>query len=438
MSVTAPVAKAASPDFSEAVATWARIGVTSFGGPAGQIAMMHRVLVDEKRWLDERTYLTALSFCTLLPGPEAMQLATYAGWRLHGLKGGLAAGLLFALPGAAVILALSMSYALYGSLPLVAALFTGIKAAVLAIVLEALLRISRRSLKDTTEWLIAAAAFLAIFFLHVPFPIIVLVAGLIGYLSGRNPSSAGAPVIATTSVPVPLMNTLRTIAIWLAIWILPLALIAIAYGPDHVLTKLGWFYSKLAVVTFGGAYAVLAYMAQDVVQHYGWLNAGEMLDGLGLAETTPGPLILVTEFVGFLAAYRSSAGGSIPMGVAGAFVTLWATFAPCFLWIIAGAPYIERIANMPRLKSALSAITAAVVGVILNLTVWFALHVIFRDVQETQLGPLHLSTPNLHSIDWIAAVLAMLAGVLLFALHRGVITTLAICGALGWLAWQLG
>ena len=438
MSVTAPVAKAASPDFSEAVATWARIGVTSFGGPAGQIAMMHRVLVDEKRWLDERTYLTALSFCTLLPGPEAMQLATYAGRRLHGLKGGLAAGLLFALPGAAVILALSILYALYGSLPLVAALFTGIKAAVLAIVLEALLRISRRSLKDTTEWLIAAAAFLAIFFLHVPFPIIVLVAGLIGYLSGRNPSSAGAPVIATTSVPVPLMNTLRTIAIWLAIWILPLALIAIAYGPDHVLTKLGWFYSKLAVVTFGGAYAVLAYMAQDVVQHYGWLNAGEMLDGLGLAETTPGPLILVTEFVGFLAAYRSSAGGSIPMGVAGAFVTLWATFAPCFLWIIAGAPYIERIANMPRLKSALSAITAAVVGVILNLTVWFALHVIFRDVQETQLGPLHLSTPNLHSIDWIAAVLAMLAGVLLFALHRGVITTLAICGALGWLAWQLG
>ena len=438
MTATATAMSAAKPTFPEAVATWAHIGVTSFGGPAGQIAMMHRILVDEKRWLDERTYLTALSFCTLLPGPEAMQLATYAGWRLHGLKGGLAAGLLFVLPGAAVILALSVLYALYGSLPLVAALFTGIKAAVLAIVLEALLRISRRSLKNTTEWLIAAAAFLAIFFLHVPFPVIVLTAGLTGYLRGRNLSPAAAAPVAIASAPVAVMNTLGTITIWIAIWILPLALIAIAYGPDHVLTKLGWFYSKLAVVTFGGAYAVLAYMAQDVVQHYGWLNAGEMLDGLGLAETTPGPLILVTEFVGFLAGYRSGAGGSISMGVLGALVTLWATFAPCFLWIFAGAPYIERIAGMPRLKSALSAITAAVVGVILNLTVWFALHVIFRDVQEAQLGPFYLSSPNLHTIDWTAAGLAVLAAILLFALHRGVIATLAICGGLGWLVSQIG
>lgn len=437
MSATAPATQTATPTFSDAVATWARIGVTSFGGPAGQIAMMHRVLVDEKRWLDERTYLTALSFCTLLPGPEAMQLATYAGWRLHGLKGGLVAGLLFVLPGAAVILALSILYALYGSLPVAAALFTGIKAAVLAIVLEALLRISRRSLKDTAEWLIAAAAFLAIFFLHVPFPVIIFVAGLIGYLRGRNSVPEGV-VSAPQRAPVALADTAATIAVWTAIWIAPLALVAISYGPDHVLTKLGWFYSKLAVVTFGGAYAVLAYMAQDVVQYYGWLNAGEMLDGLGLAETTPGPLILVTEFVGFLAAYRSHAGGSILIGVAGALVTLWATFAPCFLWIFAGAPYIERIADMPRLKSALSAITAAVVGVILNLTVWFALHVIFRDVQETQYGPLYLSNPNLHSIDWSAAALAVLAGVLLFALHRGVITTLAICGGLGWLGSQLG
>ena len=321
---------AADPTFEDAVATWARIGVTSFGGPAGQIAMMHRILVDEKRWLDERTYLTALSFCTLLPGPEAMQLATYAGWRLHGLKGGLAAGLLFVLPGATVILALSSLYVLYGSLPLVAALFTGVKAAVLAIVLEALLRISRRSLKDTAEWLIAGSAFFALFFFHVPFPVIILAAGLIGYLRSRNSVPATAAPAAASRAPVALADTAATIAIWTAIWIAPLALVAIAYGPDHVLTKLSWFYAKLAVVTFGGAYAVLAYMAQDVVQHYGWLSAGEMLDGLGLAETTPGPLILVTEFVGFVAAYRTAEGGSWSMGLLGALVTLWATFAPCF------------------------------------------------------------------------------------------------------------
>ena len=428
---------AADPTFEDAVATWARIGVTSFGGPAGQIAMMHRILVDEKRWLDERTYLTALSFCTLLPGPEAMQLATYAGWRLHGLKGGLAAGLLFVLPGATVILALSSLYVLYGSLPLVAALFTGVKAAVLAIVLEALLRISRRSLKDTAEWLIAGSAFFALFFFHVPFPVIIFAAGLIGYLRSRNSVPATAAPAAASRAPVALADTAATIAIWTAIWIAPLALVAIAYGPDHVLTKLSWFYAKLAVVTFGGAYAVLAYMAQDVVQHYGWLSAGEMLDGLGLAETTPGPLILVTEFVGFVAAYRTAEGGSWSMGLLGALVTLWATFAPCFLWIFAGAPYIERIASMPRLKSALSAITAAVVGVIFNLTVWFALHVVFSDVQEARFGPLYITSPNLHSVNWTAAGLAVLAGVLLLGTHRGVITTLGVCGALSWLASRL-
>ena len=410
--------------------TWGKIGLTSFGGPAGQIAMMHRILVDEKRWLDEGTYLTALSFCTLLPGPEAMQLATYAGWRLHGLKGGLAAGMLFVLPGALVILALSVLYALYGSVPLVAALFTGIKAAVLAIVVEALLRISRRSLKDRAEWMMAAAAFAAIFFFKVPFPLIVLVAGVIGYVRGtRNGAPSQAAAQAVTAVAF--SQTVTTIALWLAIWIGPLALIALWFGPDHVLSKLAWFYSKLAVVTFGGAYAVLAYMAQDVVQHYGWLAPGEMLDGLGLAETTPGPLILVTEFVGFLAAYRSGGGSPLLMGTLGALVTLWATFAPCFLWIFAGAPYVERIAKMPKLKSALSAITAAVVGVILNLTVWFALHVVFRTVTETSAGPLHLTVPHLASIDWTAAGLAVLAALLLFRLHASIVTTLGICGAMG-------
>ena len=425
-----PSAPCAVPSFGEALSVWGKIGLTSFGGPAGQIAMMHKVLVDEKRWLDERTYLTALSFCTLLPGPEAMQLATYAGWRMHGTKGGLAAGLLFVLPGALVILALSVLYALYGSVPLVSALFLGIKAAVLAIVIEALLRISRRSLKDTAEWMIAAAAFAGIFFFKIPFPLIVLAAGAIGYVRGAK-NGKPAPAAGQDLAAVPLSQTLATIALWLAIWIVPLALVALTFGPGHVLSKLAWFYSKLAVVTFGGAYAVLAYMAQDVVQHYGWLAPGEMLDGLGLAETTPGPLILVTEFVGFLAAYRNGGGSPLLMGTLGALVTLWATFAPCFLWIFAGAPYIARIATMPKLKSALSAITAAVVGVILNLTVWFALHVIFRTVAEGQAGPVHLTVPELASIDWTAAGLAALAALLLFRLHAGIITTLGVCGALG-------
>jgi chromate transporter len=432
MSAPASAASAvtATPSFGEALRVWTQIGLTSFGGPAGQIAMMHKVLVDEKRWLDERTYLTALSFCTLLPGPEAMQLATYVGWRLHGLKGGLAAGLLFVLPGAALILALAAVYALYGSTPLLAALFLGVKAAVLAIVVEALLRISRKSLKDGVEWGIAAAAFAGIFFFKMPFPLIVLAAGAIGYVRGAaNGKPPTAPQQSLAAIP--LSGTLTTIALWLAIWIVPLALVAVAFGPDHVLAKLAWFYSKLAVVTFGGAYAVLAYMAQDVVQAYGWLTAGEMLDGLGLAETTPGPLILVTEFTGFLAAYRNGGGSPLVMGTLGALVTLWATFAPCFLWIFAGAPYIERIARMPKLKSALSGITAAVVGVILNLTVWFALHVLFRHVSEWQAGPLHVTWPELASIDWRAASLAILAAMLLFRVHAGVITTLGVCGTLG-------
>ncbi|MEQ1717167.1 MAG: chromate efflux transporter [Hyphomicrobium sp.] len=417
-----------APSFTEALKTWARIGVMSFGGPAGQIALMHKVLVDEKKWLEERTYLLALNFCTLLPGPEAMQLATYAGWRLHGVKGGLAAGLLFVIPGALVILALSALYAQWGAVPAVSAVFLGIKAAVLAIVVEALLRISKRSLKDSVEWGIAGAAFFAIFFLKVPFPLIVLGAALIGWWRGSRPGAV-TPTPAVAAVPVPVLQTLRTIAIWLAVWIVPLLAVALAFGFDSVLAKLAWFFSKLAIVTFGGAYAVLAYMAQDVVQQYGWLTAGEMLDGLGLAETTPGPLILVTEFVGFLAAYRHGGGEPFLMGLLGALVVLWATFAPCFLWIFAGAPYIERIAGMPRLKSALSAITEAVVGVVLNLSLWFALHVIFRAVPEVIWGPLRFSLPELTSIDWTAAVLAVAAAFMLFRLHAGIAVVLGACGA---------
>ncbi len=419
-----------APTFAEALRVWLEIGLLSFGGPAGQIALMHKVLVDEKRWIDEPRFLSALNFCMLLPGPEAMQLATYVGWRLHGVMGGLAAGLLFVLPGAAVVLALSMLYAAFGNLPMVEALFFGVKAAVLAIVVEALMRVAKRALKGSLDWLIAGAAFIGIFMLSLPYPLIVLAAALVGYwrATGVTVNEKPLPVVG-----VPLSKTLATITIWLAIWIVPLVAVAWLFGRGHVMAELGWFFSKLAVVTFGGAYAVLAYMAQDVVEHYRWLAPLEMLDGLGLAETTPGPLILVTEFVGYLAAYRHGGGalGLAPWasGVLGAVVTLWATFAPCFLWIFAGAPYVERLNAEPRLKAALAAITAAVVGVILNLTIWFALNVLFAKVDVVRAGPAHLHVPDPSSLSWPALVLAVAAAVMLLALHRGVITTLAVCGA---------
>ncbi len=416
----------AAPSFRETVRVFATIGLQSFGGPAAQIALMHRVLVEERRWLSERAFLSALSFCMLLPGPEAMQLATYSGWRLHGTKGGLAAGLLFVAPGAALVLALSIFYGAYGKAPFVVALFTGVKAAVLAIVLEALIRLGRRALRGAVDWLVAGAAFVAIFFFKVPFPLVVIAAVVAGYFraSAATPSAA-----APDHAPVPASQTLRTVAVWLAVWIVPLLAVVALFGTDHVLAQLAWSFSKLAVVTFGGAYAVLAYMAQAVVERYGWLTPGEMLDGLGLAETTNGPLILVTEFVGYTAAHRFGGGPSVAMGILGALVTLWATFAPCFLWIFAGAPYIERITSAPRLASALSTVTAAVVGVIGNLSVWFALHVIFRQVDERALGPLRLIVPDLSSIDPLAVALSALAVVLLFVLRRGIATTLAVCAA---------
>jgi chromate transporter len=420
---------AAVPSLGEALRVWAKIGVLSFGGPAGQIALMHRVLVDEKRWIDEPRFLSALNFCMLLPGPEAMQLATYVGWRMHGVRGGLAAGLLFVLPGAVVILALSMLYAGLGRLPAAQALFVGIQAAVFAIVIEALLRVARRALRGRLDWIIAAAAFLAIFFFKVPFPLIVIAAALLGVWRGAGAIQA-EPAPLSSAAFVSKLQTGRTVVVWLAIWVVPLVAVAGIVGGGHVLAETGWFFSKLAVVTFGGAYAVLAYMAQDVVQHYRWLSPAEMLDGLGLAETTPGPLILVTEFVGFLAAFREGGGNSWAMGVLGAVVTLWATFAPCFLWIFAGAPYIERVNAEPRLKSALAAVTAAVVGVILNLTVWFGLHVLFAGIREVQMRPLVLLVPDPSSLNVKALLLAAVAFLLLFVLHRGVVATLAVCSAL--------
>jgi chromate transporter len=413
-----------APSFGVAAGVFAKIGLLSFGGPAAQIALMHRVLVEERRWLGERDFLSALSFCMLLPGPEAMQLATYSGWRLHGVRGGLAAGLLFVAPGALLVLTLSILYGAYGHTPPAAALFTGVKAAVLAIVLEALVRLGRRALQGGVDWLVAGAAFVAIFVLALPFPLVVAAAAVAGYL--RAPT---VPVPAAPAVPVPLWQTVRTVLVWLAVWIVPLAAIVLLFGADHVLSQLAWFFSKLAVVTFGGAYAVLAYMAQEVVEGYRWLSPGEMLDGLGLAETTNGPLILVTEFVGYTAAYRFGGGLPVAMGILGALVTLWATFAPCFLWIFAGAPYIERLTHAPRLSSALRTVTAAVVGVIGNLSAWFALHVLFADVGERHLGPLRLFVPDPASIDWVAVALSGLAILLVFVARAGIAVTLGICAA---------
>ncbi len=416
-----------APSFREAIGIWAKIGLLSFGGPAAQIALMHRIIVEEKRWMVEPLYLSALSFCMLLPGPEAMQLATYAGWRLHGTKGGLAAGLFFVLPGAFVILSLSAIYVAFGNLPLVVALFLGIKSAVLVIVIEALLRIGRRALKGAEHWAIAALGFAGIFFLALPFPLIVLGAAAWGFMRA-NPSTSAAPI----ERPRLAGQTIRTALLWLAIWLVPLGALALAFGPDHILAQLGAFFSRLAVVTFGGAYAVLAYMSQDVVVQHHWLEAGQMMDGLGLAETTPGPLILVTEFVGFVAAWRNAAGGgSWAIAVLGAAVAIWATFAPCFLWIFTGAPYIEWITRQARLKGALDAITAAVVGVILNLAVWFALHVFFGRVEALHKGPLILWTPDPASLDWRVVVLAAISAALLLYRHWNMVVVLAVAAAGG-------
>ncbi|KMK66145.1 chromate efflux transporter [Puniceibacterium sp. IMCC21224] len=406
----------------ESLATFARIGVLSFGGPAAQIALMHKIIVEDKGWLSEQRFLNALSFCMLLPGPEAMQLATYAGWRLHGVRGGLSAGLLFVLPGALVMLALGALYVAYGDVPLMATLFLGVKAAVLAIVLEALLRVSRRALIGWDHWILAGLAFVGIFFLALPYPLIILIAGLYGAFFGRAVPEAAAPV------HISLRRTAATVTLGLLIWLLPLAMLDTV--TDHaVLSEIGVFFAKLAVVTFGGAYAVLAYMAQDVVTGFGWLSADEMMDGLGLAETTPGPLILVTQFVGYIAAFRA---GGYGIALGGAAVTLWVTFVPCFLWIFAGAPYIEWIAAQPRLKGALQAITAAVVGVILNLSVWFGLHVLCREVAQSTIGPVTLWRPELASLDWRAAMLSLLCGVLLLRYHLGIGWILMLSAALGW------
>lgn len=428
------------PSFSHLLRVFLRIGLLSFGGPAGQIALMHRELVEDRQWVSEEDYLHTLNFCHLLPGPEAQQLATWIGWRLHGWRGGLAAGLLFVIPGALVILVLSALYAVAANLDWFEALFLGVKAAVLAIVVQALVRIAGRALNTRFKQALAVAAFVALFLLDLPFPLIVLGAGVIGMVvAAMRPEWLALKHGGSTppSGPRPWRSTAQAVSIWGVIWAAPMVLVAATLGRDHVLWDIGAFFSQLAVVTFGGAYAVLAYMAQEAVQGFGWLQPGEMADGLGLAETTPGPLIMVTQFVGYLAAYRAPEPFTpFVAGLLGAGLTTWVTFAPCFLWIFALAPWIDRLGNAVRLKGGLAAVTAAVVGVIANLTAWFALHVLFATVGETQAGPLRLYTPDWLSFDWRAALLASLACLLVFGAKWSVVRVLGVA-ALGGLVLGL-
>ncbi len=437
--------------FRDALRLWIQVGLNSFGGPAGQIAVMHRMLVDERRWVSEVRFLHALNYCMLLPGPEAQQLATYLGWLLHGYRGGLVAGILFVLPGFVAILALTLLYVGLRDVRAVEALLFGLKAGVLAVVLEAVLRIGRRVAGGPATFALAAAAFVALFFCAVPFPLVVLSAGLFGLLFPRAlprraaPRDAGRqPIVDTLLEQRPsqlepsLARAVRVAALCLALWLGPLAALFLALGPDDVFTQIGVFFSKTAVVTFGGAYAVLAYIAQRASGTYGWLTPAEMLDGLGMAETTPGPLIQVVQFVGFLAAYRNPGTLSpLTAGVLAAILTTWVTYVPCFLFVFVGAPWIEAVRENARLASALSAITAAVVGVILNLAVWFGLHALFGELAMVR-GPFGaaLTVPIWTTFQWFPAALATAAFVALVRFHTGMIPTLAATATLGAL-WRL-
>ena len=440
------------PTLAAATRIWARIGLLSFGGPAGQIALMHRILVEEQRWLGEKRFLHALNYCMLLPGPEAMQLAVYIGWLMHRTLGGIIAGVLFVLPGIVAIMALSWIYALYGNVGPVEALFFGLKAAVLAIVVQAVIRIGSRALKNGAMVAIAAASFVAIFGFAMPFPLIILVAGLIGFFGAR----AGLPAFhgggghgKVGKVQVDDADTLlgeespdhtqvnrgwalRISAVFLVLWLAPVALLFAALGPENVFSQIAGFFSVMAVVTFGGAYAVLAYVAQEAVQNYGWLAPGEMLDGLSMAETTPGPLIMVTQFVGFMGAFREASGLSPLMAATlGGLLTTWVTFVPCFLWIFLGAPFIERLRDNAVLTAALTAITAAVVGVILNLAVWFGLHVVFDEVRTLTSFGLDLDVPVWSTVNLAAAALVLAALVAVFRFRLGAVTVLAGCALAG-------
>ncbi|WP_170344386.1 chromate efflux transporter [Ruegeria atlantica] len=416
-----------TPTLAEIFKVFSKIGLLSFGGPAAQISLMHQELVERRPWLDEQTYLRALSLCMLLPGPEAMQLATYAGWRLRGVAGGLIAGSLFVLPGAVVIAVLVALYSAFGDVPLVQSAFTGIKATVIVIVLQALRNLSRKALNDREHRTIAILSFLSIFLLNLPFPAIIFAAAFWGYVtfkgSVETPKREGTPQLA---------RSLRTIAVWLPLWLGPL--VALSVTGHQLLSELGWFFARLAVVTFGGAYAVLAYMTQTVVDQYHWISTDQMIDGLGLAETTPGPLILVTQFVAMLTGQLT---GGFTLALAAGAVALWATFVPCFLWIFLAAPYLDRLAARPRLSAALHGITAAVVGVILNLSVWFALNVLFESVTEKSWGPVAIPTPQLSALDITAVSLTILAGALIFRLKLGMGTVLVLMSVAGLVAHNI-
>ena len=427
------------PSTAELVRVFGRIGLLSFGGPAGQIALMHRTLVEERKWLDEPRFLHALNYCMVLPGPEAMQLATYAGWLLRGVPGGLIAGLLFVAPGAVLIVALTAAYLAWGHVDLVQGLLFGLKAAVLAVVLDAMVKLSRRALGDGVMVAVAVLAFVAIAFLKLPFPAIIVVAASIGlglHLARGGEGAAGTGAVEEqVAMPEWTRPTrarfARTLAVWSALWFGPLILLQLLLGPANVFSREASFFSIMAAVTFGGAYAVLAWVAQQAVEVQGWLRPDEMLTGLGFAETTPGPLILVLVYVGFLGAARLSGLDPVLGGLAGAAVTLWFTFVPCFLWIFVGAPYVETVRGVRWLATALSAVTASVVGIIANLTLWFALHVLFASVGEMAVGPLVLPVPAVGTFDPWAALIAVAAAVALIRFKIGMLTVLAAAMAAG-------
>ena len=428
--------------FRDAVRLWVKIAVHSFGGPAGQIAVMHKMLVEEKKWISENKFLHALNYCMLLPGPEAQQLATYTGYQLHGIKGGLTAGGLFILPGFLSILVLSIAYSMFHEWTIVQGLFFGIKPAVFAVVAGALLKISARALKNYVMYLIAVLSFTAIFFAHIPFPYIILIAGSIGFIGGIYREDLFLVIklkdvkddtSEASGIPHPSIGkTLRTVILWGGLWFIPVALLFIFLGRKNIFVEEAIFFSKSAVVTFGGAYSVLAYIAQRAVETYHWLNPGEMLDGLGMAETTPGPLIQVVQFVGYMGAFRNH-GSLDPLtaGIAGSVLVTWVTFIPCFLFIFAGAPYIQWLEGNKKFSTALSGITAAVVGVIANLSVWFALHLLFKNSVSLEFGLLRFDVPVLQSLDISSLLLSITAFIMYFYFKLDMIKTILYCAAAG-------
>ncbi|AWB34745.1 chromate efflux transporter [Orrella marina] len=437
--------------FQQAFYVWLRVAMLSFGGPAGQIAVMHRILVEEKRWVSENRFLHALNYCMVLPGPEAQQLATYIGWLLHGTRGGLVAGGLFILPGFISILILSLLYAGFQDATLVQAIFFGIKAAVLAVVIQAVIRIGSRALKNAYMYMLATAAFVALFFFAVPFPLVIVTAALIGLIGryfdpqrfviikGHSASQDNDQAIDKMidagdahHTKATFKRAIKVLSVWGTLWFTPLVALLLFLGPDDVFTQIGLFFSKLAVVTFGGAYSVLAYMAQEAVEHYGWLAPGEMLSGLAMAETTPGPLIQVVQFVGFMGAFR--APGSLDPFTAGLLASVlatWVTFVPCFLWIFLGAPYVEKLRENRSVSAALSAVTAAVVGVMLSLAIWFAVHVAFTEVTTEQFYGVQLMSPAWNTIQGASVMLAIGAFVAMLRFKVGMLPVICVSALLG-------